>query len=403
MNTFLIAIVLMQSSLVLPPRTGIENPAAVSQIPARQQKDYDKLWSRFITAKADARLTKDLDNLIKKQKNFDPALIIEAYLELYKGNDAEAGQRFQQALVLNPNNRIAAYYLAELAYAHQDYVRANTFYSILLSIGQSGTDIEGKRQKTLLLATEDLLRSASRAESDNRLSEAEEFYRKALAMAPKEPALHLRFAELLAKENKSDEAAVERRTADELTPRRAGTVRNNAGPKADDLEDLGRWGKDIGVFRQIRNAATVTREQVAAIMVKYFPQVTEHQPTPQIVTDIESSWARTEIQIVVDVGLMAVLPNHTFEPSASIKRGEFATALARLIRLLSLSPSAAPPVSAPDVAPANTLYADVHLVLGYGLMALQDSGGFGVSDDLSGGDAVRAAERLLRTFQQAQH
>src|SRR5438128_2130115 len=308
MNTFLVALLFLQSALLLPPRTEVENPAAVSQVPAKLQKDYNKVWSRFLTGQADSQLTKDLNLLIKKQKNFDPAMTIEGFLELYKGNDAGAAQKFQQAFAAKPNNRIAVYYLAELAYAHKDYVRANTFYSILLSLDKTRTDLEPKRLKAELLATDDLLRSAARAEMEKRLSEAEEFYRRALAMAPKEPILHLRFADLLAKENKTDEAAAENKIAEDLMPRRAANAPANAEPHGDDLEDLGRWGNDIAVYRQIRNTPVLTREQAAAIIVKYFPQVVEHRQIQQIVTDIDSSWARTEIQTLVDVGLVDLFP-----------------------------------------------------------------------------------------------
>ncbi len=402
MNTFLVALLFLQSALLVPPRTQVENPAAVSQVPAKLQKDYNKLWSRFLSGQADVQLKKDLDLLIKKQKNFDPAMTIEGFLELYKGNDAAAAQKFEEAFTANSNNRIAVYYLAELAYAHKDYIRANTFYSILLSLDKTRTDVEEKRLKAMLLATDDLVRSAARAETENRLSDAEEFYRRALAMAPKEPTLHLRFADLLARENKADEAAAERKIAEDLMPRRAGKAPANTEPRGDDLEDLGRWGRDIAVFRQIRNAPVVTREQVAAIILKYFPQVVEHRQTPQIVTDIDSSWARTEIQTVVDVGLVDLFANHTFEPGAAMTRGDSATALARLIRMLGLSPASAAPISTADVAPTNTQYADIQLVLGYALMNVQDSGNFDVSGDVSGREAVQAADRLLRTFQQVQ-
>jgi tetratricopeptide (TPR) repeat protein len=402
MKAFFIALFLLQSALPLPPRTAIENPAAVSKIPPKIQKDYDKLWSRFVAGKADSQLAKDLDSLIKKQKSFDPAVTMQAYLELYKGNDAAASQKFQQALALNPANRIAIYYLAELAYAHQDYSQANRFYSQLLAADSSRTDVEPKRQKALLLATEGLLRSAVVAEQDNRLSDAERLYKQALTIVPDDPTLHLRLADLLAKENKSDEAAAQRKIAEEFSPRGGEAARNNADPKRDDLEDLGRWGRDIGVFREIQNSPTVTRERVAAILVRYFPQVMERPRTPQIVTDIEASSARSEIQTVVDLGVMDTLPNHTFDPSTLVTRGDFATALARLIQVLGLPTIDIHPIPTPDVASTNTQYADIQLVLGRGLMTLQDSGAFGISDKISGQDAIRTAERLLRTFQQAQ-
>src|SRR2546427_577304 len=242
MNTFLMVVLLLQSSLLLPPRSLAVNPAAVSPVPAKLQKDYDKLWSRFVSGQSDAQLTKEIANFTKKQKNFDPVLTIEAYIELYKGNDAAAARKFQQALALNSKNWIAAYYLAELAYTDQDYGRANTFYSLLLDLDKTRTDIEPKREKALLLATENLLRSASQAEADNRLSDAEQLYRQALNIAPKDPTLHSRFADLLTKAGKPNEAEGERRIAEEVIPHRTAIVRSNPASKNDSLEDLGRWG-----------------------------------------------------------------------------------------------------------------------------------------------------------------
>ena len=399
MNTILISL-LLQSSLLLPSRAAMENPAAASNIPAKIKKDYDKLWSRFVSGKSDAQVSKDLDKLSKKQKNFDPALIIQAYIDLYKGNDVAATQKFKQALAFNSANRIAVFYLAELAYAHSDYAEANRLYTLFVSLDSSRTDVEPKRQKALLLATEELLRSAAAAEENNRLSEAEQLYRHALTIAPQDPILHLRLATLLAKENKSDEAVAERKTAEDLSPRRA--ARNTPAPRSDTLDDLGRWGKDIGILRQIQTAANVTREQVAALIVRYFPQVTERPQTPQIVTDIDTSWARAEIQTVIDSGVMNTFPNHTFDPSAAVTRGDLATAFARLIRVLGLPSVNAAALPTPDVPPTSSQYRDVQLVLALSVMRLQDAGGFGVSDSVSGADAVQAAERLLRSFQQAQ-
>jgi tetratricopeptide (TPR) repeat protein len=401
MNVLLIGF-LLQSLLLLPPRTATENPAAVSEVPAKIRKDYDKLWARFVSGKEDAKLVKDLDNLLKKQKTFDPPLTIEAYIELYKGNDAAARQKFVQALSLNSKNRIAIYYLAELAYAHSEYARATTLYAQLMSVDPSRSDLEPKRQRALLLATEEMLRSAARAEGENRLAEAEQYYRQALSIVPNEPVLHGRLADLLVKANKKDEADAERKRAEELAPRRPGRVRTPDETKTDTLEDLGRWGNDIELFHRIRSAEAITREQLAILIVRYFAQVTELRQNPQIVTDTQDSPARSEIQTVAGLGLIEPFANHTFEPATLVTRGDLAVTLARLIRLLSLSPSSAPPVPAPDLAPANAQYPEVQLVLGHGVMMLEDSGSFNAAGVVSGQEAVRAAERLLHVFQQAQ-
>src|SRR5262249_1527258 len=404
MNLLMIML-LLQSSLLLPPRTALENPAAASQIPKNLRKDYDKLWARFIDGKGDEKLDKDLAKLLQKQKAFDPAMMIQAYLALYRANDTAALAKFTQALTVNPKNRIALYYLAELAYAHAEYARATTLYAQLLSIGPNQPlDIETKREKTFLLATDNLLRAAARAEAENRLAEAEDYYREALKIAPKEATLHARLADLLSKQNKNQEAELERKAAEDLVPAR--TISAKAQPreesKTDDLGDLGRWGSYMEVFHRIRDTDAVTREQLAVLILRYFPQVTELRQAPQIITDIQDSTAGSEILTVVGLGLMDALPNHVFEPSTLITRGDLARTLARLSRLIGLSGPPSSPSPAPDVAPTNAIYSDIQLVLGSGVMTLEDSGSFGLSREVSGRQAVRAAERLLHSFQQVQ-
>lgn len=398
----LLLILLLVQSLPLPPRAAMENPAVVSPIPPKLKKDYDKFWARFTAAADDAKLVKDLDNVLKKQKNFDALLMIKAYIDLFKANGAGAVQTFEQALAINPDNRIAQYYLAELAFANGDYARASVLYTQLLAADRTRTDLEMKRQKAHLQATENLLRSAAQAESENRLADAEAFYRQALNIVPNEPLLRLRLADLLTRANKMAEAAVERKIAEGLMPRKPGVAARSEEAKVNELEDLGRWGNDIDLFHQIKGAESLTRERFATLIVRYFPQITELRQNSQIVTDIGNSPAVADIHTVLGIGLMDLLPNHTFEPSTEVTRGDFAVAMARLIRLLGLSATDAPPLSAPDLASTNAQYADVQLVVGYGLMKLQDEGYFNVAGKLSGQEAVDAAERLLRSFQQAQ-
>ena len=204
MNALLL--VLLLQSLPLPPRAAMENPAVVSQVPQKAKRDYDKLWAMFLSGKDDAKLARDLDKFLKKQKNIEAAVTIQAYIDLYQRQENSAVQRLTRVLATNPANPIALYYLAELAFAHEDYRQAGALYSRLLAADPARVDVEGKRQKALLLGTEDLLRSAANAEKENRLPEAEQLYRQAVAGAPDEPVLHGRLAYLLAEQKKWDEA-----------------------------------------------------------------------------------------------------------------------------------------------------------------------------------------------------
>ncbi len=414
-------------SILMPPRIVLENPAAVSEIPKNLKKDYDKAWTRFVTAataKEDIKVVQDLEKLLKKKRDFDAALTIQAYLDLYQARPFEAERRLDLVLSRQPANRLALYYLAELAYARGEYARAHGLYGRLIQVDRARPETEAKRQKAFLLATENLLQTAAAAEQEGRFAVAENFYRQALAIAPGEPTLHGQIALLFAKQAKWEEALVHlksqlefggpddqvhRRMAEALMNlgrteeardvlgrlRESGRSDEELDGKVSELEDLGRWGNEIGYFRQIQTATEITREQLSAMIVRYFPQVVEFRQTPQIVTDTQNSWASSEIQAVVGVGLIAPLPNHTFRPSDSITRTELATSLARLTRLLSVPASNVPPIPVSDLAQSNPVYLDVQLVLGYGLMGLDDAGRFNVNARVNGADTVRAIEKLL--------
>src|SRR5215471_646558 len=296
--------VLLQSPLQLPPRAALDNPATVSTVPEKARKDYDKLWNRFLGGRDDVKLAKDIDKFVKKRKTFDTGLVIGAYLDMYRGDDNAARQKLTETLKVDPDNKIALYYLGELAFAHKEYARAANLYAQVLAADRSRIDLETKQQTAYLLATEDLLRSAAKAEADNRLADAERLYRQSLTIAPNDPTLHTRLADLLDKANKKEEAVAERKIVEELTPHHAANLSTPVEPIRDDLEDLGRWGNDIEVFHRIRSAETITREQLAVLIVRYFPQIGELLSRPQIITDIQESSARSEILTVAGLRLI---------------------------------------------------------------------------------------------------
>jgi len=195
MKIVLIA-VLLQSPLQLPPRAALDNPASVSTVPEKARKDYDKLWNRFLAGRDDVKLAKDIDKFVKKRKTFDTGLVIGAYLDMYRGDDSAARQKLTETLKVDPDNKIALYYLGELAFAHKEYARAANLYAQVLAADKSRIDLETKQQTAYLLATEDLLRSAAKAEAENRLADAERLYRQSLTIAPNDATLHSRLADL---------------------------------------------------------------------------------------------------------------------------------------------------------------------------------------------------------------
>jgi len=137
----LVLVVLLLQSFFMPPRLAVENPAAVTPVPQKIKKDFDKMWARFRTGKEDVKVMKDAEKLLKSQIDSEPVLTLEAYIDLYAGRYPDAERKLATVLAHNPQNRIAVSYLAEISFARQDYARASELYSKLLAIDSSRGDV----------------------------------------------------------------------------------------------------------------------------------------------------------------------------------------------------------------------------------------------------------------------
>jgi hypothetical protein len=148
-------------------------------VPQKLRKDYDKLWVRFTSAKDDAKLVKDLEKLLKKRENVRAGLDRRGVFALYNGNDLAAREKIHEALAANAgkSNRVVLSFRS--CGCTRKYARAATLYAQLQTVDSSHPEIETKRQKAMLLATDSLRRVAAHAESENRLTDAENAYRQA--------------------------------------------------------------------------------------------------------------------------------------------------------------------------------------------------------------------------------
>jgi tetratricopeptide (TPR) repeat protein len=395
MSLILISL-LLQLQIALPPRTALANPALSDPVPKQFQKDYDKLWARFLSGKDDAKVFGEFEKLLKKNGEIVPALLVESYVDLYAGRPADAERRLQFVLSKSSTNPVALSYLAEFAYARGDFVTASDFFTRLRAAGSRSPQLETKSERSLLLAMDKLLHDAKLALSRNDLPEAEKLYRQAVQLAPQEPALREQLADVLTREGKREELETQGLRQPSGDPKEGGAIRAIGGPTT---ADLGRWGNQIERFHEIQISESLTREQLAAVLVSYFPELGTLSRSQQVLADVEQSWAETAIQAVVSVGLLDSMANHTFQPARTVTRGEFAACIGRLTRLLGVSAGTAPPIRPQDVVADSTLYRELQPVLGYGLMTLDDAGNFNVGASLRGEEAVNIAEKLRRLLQ----
>jgi hypothetical protein len=386
--TVILISLLLQVQITLPERASLSNPALTYTVPQQTQKDFEKLWKRFLTGKEDSKVFDELTKTLKKHPELVPALLAQSYVDLYAGRYSEAERRFELVLSKNPSDVVALTYLADFAYARGNYVRAAEYYTRLKTVNTAASSLQMKSQRSLLLAMDSLLQGARRAIAENRSTDAQQLYQQALSLAGHEPGLREQFSEAL--NPKTDEKTV----ALDLAPVAVIESKPNVP-----IEDLGRWGSQIDHFREIRLSESLTREQLAALLAGYFPELTQFRTSDDVLADVEQSWARQAIQLVVGVGLLDPRANHTFQPARTVTRGEFATVIARLTRLFSLPAQTTPLIRPLDVVPGSTLYLELQPVLGYGLMTLDNAGNFNVRDAVRGEEAVNIAEKLHRLLQ----
>ena len=416
MNAFFL-LILLQAIPALPGRAKLQNPVVANPVPKQVQKDYDKLWKRFVAApnakdvaKEDAKVSAEFDKVLKKNPDLVAIMWVQTYMDFYAGRQPMAEQRLQAILAKRPADRDALYYLAEFAYARNDYILASGLYRRLKAVDNSRADVDSKSQRALLLAMQNLVQEAAAAAQANRLNDAERSYRQALELAPEEAVLHGQLAAVLVRAGKMDAANAElrrqlelggsgeearRALADSTQVREARRNQANA-----ELQDLGRWGNEIERLKEIRTTEAITREQLAGLLTRYFPQLLEFRKPPQVMTDLPDSWAAPAIETVVGVGLLDPTANHTFQPARTVSRGEFAQVMSRLARMLGVSQTDPAPITASDLVPGSPLYRELQLVVGYGLLSLDNSGNFNVSAPVGGEEAVNTAEKLLRLILQ---
>jgi len=148
-------------------------------------------------------------------------------------------------------------------------------------------------------------------------------------------------------------------------------------------------------YRHIASASRARRADLAALLavkVRALDRLPRREP--RLAVDISSSWAREHITLVIGLGVMDVYPNHTFQPRATVRRGDLARAVSRVLTRLG-GPGRAGPAPT-DMRPSHLDHAAAVTVVGAGLMRLGPAGEFEPWRPVSGREAVDVVGALAR-------
>ena len=278
-------------------------------------------------------------------------------------------------------------------------------------------------------AVQEQVARAQAAARAGRLDEAEAAYERAIAASPESGFLYRELAAVEQQRGNLDEAlghayqAISLDRTDAGAHAIAGAVLEARGEyaaaaaeydTAAELEpgaayrtraaDLRRRAADAALpeaFRAIPSAAAITRAELAALVGRTLERALAAAPqrAPVVMTDVRGHWANAWIQAVTRARVMDAFPNHTFQPDATVRRGDFAQAVARLLAIadarrpgMAAKWRAARP-SFSDLSPGHLAYPAAAMAVASGVMTAP-GGAFELARPVSGQDAIDALARL---------
>jgi tetratricopeptide (TPR) repeat protein len=398
------------------------------------QRSFEVGWNALIDDDLESAV-RELEKLGRRYPDSSGVDSALGYLELRLGERRNAEIYFTSALLKEPSlaSAQAGSFLTALADGREEVAFERLR---LLREDHPGHSLVGRYLSTLQLKlAESKLQTARSLRREGQNREAAEEYRETLRIAPESGRLYAETAEVEMAAGEFEAAAAHAAKALELEPDSVDLyrLRGDAHRAMGDLEAaVEAYGKaralrpeDLSLaalhdetrrelereslpvqFSDIASTRQLTREQLAALLFVKLRPVLGNGPSRinVIATDIGDSWAGEFIRQIVAAEILHVFPNHTFQPRASVRKSEMATALAAAIDRLGPAKVNASTGTQPvieDVSPENLNYRSISLVVSLGLLPIDEGGRFHPLDIVSGAEATDAVEELAeRVFPQ---
>lgn len=406
----------------------LDVPPDVTAPPAVRQR-YEEALQRLQAG--DLRgASRGFSDVLKSSPAFYPAETGLGYVALADRQYKQAATRFASALKTGSRYLPALQGLVDAQTAAADDAGAIAAIEQLLAVDPAREEMRSRLDLLRMRAVQSQLEAASKARAAGRLEEAQQLLERAVETSPSSAVLmrelarvelargvldaaetHARKAaeldngdadalsvlgETLEAEGHTREAADAFAKAIRIDPRPAWRDKRDALNARADLEAL------PAEYRAIPSAATVTRGQVAAMIGIELKPVIDAAPkrASDVITDLRGHWAAPWVLPVAQAGVMSVLPNHTFQPNAAVRRADLAQIVSQTLNLLAprrpadvAAWRAARPRLA-DVATGYVSYRAIATATAAGAMNVDADGRFWPARPASGEDLVAAVARL---------
>jgi tetratricopeptide (TPR) repeat protein len=157
-------------------------------------------------------------------------------------------------------------------------------------------------------------------------------------------------------------------------------------------------------FKKIFFKTEVNREELAALIGFYFDRFITIAGAPEILTDIDGSFAREQIIKTVTAGILRARPDHTFQRFMYPDRATFAVTLNSLIEYLGakghamrFTPLAEAPLLA-DLSPLHKNYGVIAYLIRSQVLAPDAQGNFNPTMAVSPADVIYALKKILNAI-----
>jgi tetratricopeptide (TPR) repeat protein len=410
-----------------PPELKLVDPFEfLNSIP---DPEFNKAYANYqqgYYSKSRSQLKKIVDD---DATNF-PALLTIGYTYVAEKNFSLAEKYVRQALEISPGYPQAHFALALILEQQNNYEGALAELNEVVRLNPDYPDLEQNRNIFTLKATEFYL-NKGRTLADGDPAGAIRYFEAAAALAPEIPQIPLQIAEIYLKQKNCtqgmkylEKAGSEAMPEDFEAQSNLANCYKEAGEaakaltlyqqlkaqkpddpelrtKIENVEKILAFESMPEEFQAISSAERVNRAQLAALLVTNLEFLQKYAAShSQIITDTLNHWAHNYIRKVVDLGMMDLFPNRTFQPNRSITKLELARAASRVLEILERNEGRPVPASGqqpeliPDISTGHVYYSMISRAVSAGVVSIDADGSFHPGRPVSGAEAMSMVNRL---------
>ena len=409
-----------------PPKTPLQNPTHETSIAA--SSDYNKGYAQYSKGNQ-PKAREEFQKALRKDPNYYPAFLAIGYTYLAE-NDLDSAERYiRGALDKNPDYIQAHYALAVVLEQQIKYEEALKHWDELQRINPEYPGID-QAQKILRLKATEFLLTQAREEAKTNPEKGIELYKEAQKFAPEislipleiatiqlklgqceeaitsleqsgeqlsdEPVIQLAYAECLVHLDQYQKALETYEKVEQIAP--SAVIQQHIG----ELRKLLAFEAMPEEYKNIAQTSEITRAQLAALIFTNLKFLTKYSSSGSvIVVDAFDHWATNYIRKAVELGMIEVFPNRTFQPSRWITKIELTRAAARILQILEgnegkkiQSPEENADMIISDVPHSNIYHSMVMKTIAAGVVSLDVDGKFHMNRPVSGAEALSMINRL---------